>query len=92
MDAVDWLAGCGVPRADVKGFRIPYLMHNPEQRQVLLAANSFLIRECVTTDTFATVNSRLWPFSLNYGIPRSCWWTEPSGNCTDLSLESDISS
>ena len=41
MGAVDWLVGCGVPRADVKGFRAPYLVHNPEQRQVL-AANSFL--------------------------------------------------
>lgn len=34
------------------------------------------------TDSSPSSDARLWPYSMDYGIPQACDWTAPSGNCT----------
>ena len=81
----DWLIkNCSIPAADVVGFRSPFLVHNPTYRQALLK-EGFLydssINEHWPMPSSPTGASRLYPYTMNAGIPQDCSWI--SGNaCT----------
>jgi peptidoglycan/xylan/chitin deacetylase (PgdA/CDA1 family) len=81
----DWLVNnCSVPAADVVGFRSPFLVHNPSYRQVL-ESNGFLydssINEHWPMPSSPTGATRLYPYTMDAGIPQDCSWI--SGNvCT----------
>lgn len=84
MGARDYLTTtCGLPTEDVTGFRSPYLINNPPIRAVL-AKNGFLydssINEHWPMPTSASGASRLFPYSMDNGIPQDCAWT--SNVCT----------
>ena len=61
--------------ARVQGFRAPFLVHNPEMRAVL-AQNGFLydssIPEPFPTATSPSGSERLWPYTMDYGLPQRC--------------------
>ncbi|KAL4539404.1 hypothetical protein Ndes2437B_g02218 [Nannochloris sp. 'desiccata'] len=81
----DWLINnCSIPAADVVGFRSPFLVHNPTYRQALLN-DGFLydssINEHWPMPSSPTGASRLYPYTMDAGIPQDCSWI--SGNaCT----------
>jgi peptidoglycan/xylan/chitin deacetylase (PgdA/CDA1 family) len=69
---------CGLPADDVVGFRSPYLIHNPDIRKVL-STHGFLydstINEHWPMPTSPTGGERLWPYTMDSGIPQDCAWT-----------------
>lgn len=68
---------CGLPKEDVVGFRSPYLVHNPSYRQVLSKAGFLYdssINEHWPMPTSPTGKERVWPYSMDYGIPQDCSW------------------
>lgn len=78
---------CGIPLTDLVGFRSPYLIHNPTVRGIL-AKNKMLYDSSIvefvgemsyTTKSFA---DRLYPYTMDNGIPQYCNWTYPEGQCT----------
>lgn len=85
-----WLnATCGIPLEDMVGMRDPFLINSPGTRQVqhemgLLYDST--INEHWTKDglwpTSANGSSRLWPYSMDHGIPQVCDATGPDGSCT----------
>jgi len=64
-----------VPLEKIKGFRAPFLVHNLEQR-AMLQQNGFTfdssIPEVYPTPTSPAANQKLWPYSMNFGLPQSC--------------------
>ncbi|KAL4853807.1 hypothetical protein ACK3TF_005288 [Chlorella vulgaris] len=64
-----------VPLEKLRGFRAPFLMHSPEQRTIL-QQNGFLydssIPEPFPTATSPSGNDRLWPYTMDYGLPQRC--------------------
>jgi hypothetical protein len=84
LGARDWLVNnCSLPAADVAGFRSPYLINNPAIRAVL-SQNGFLydsaINEHWPMPTSPSAGARLWPYTMDAGIPQDCSWT--SNICT----------
>lgn len=81
-----WLINnCSLPAEDVVGFRSPYLINNPLHRQAL-AAGGFLYDSTInehwpnpidgeTYPTSPNGSERLWPYTMDYGIPEDCAWT-----------------
>ncbi|PSC74206.1 left border a [Micractinium conductrix] len=68
---------CGVPEAEFKGFRAPYLIHNEQYRKVMAAANytyDSSIIEPFPTATSPSFAERTWPFTMDAGIPLDCAW------------------
>ncbi|GAB4813461.1 hypothetical protein N2152v2_000507 [Parachlorella kessleri] len=70
----DWLVSeCGIAKEDAVGFRAPYLAHDPSVCQVLFE-NGFLydssIGEVFPFDTSPDSANRLWPYTMDYGIPQ----------------------
>jgi len=84
--AKEWLVkNCSIPAADVVGFRSPFLVHHPSYRQAL-RGDGFLydssINEHWPMPSSPTGASRLYPYTMDAGIPQDCAWI--SGNaCTD---------
>lgn len=78
---------CGIPSDAMQGFRSPFLVNNEPQRE-LLAKNGFLydssINEFVGEDSHFTKSfgQRLWPYTMDSGIPQNCNWTYPDGQCS----------
>lgn len=84
----EWLINeCGIPATDVVGHRSPYLANNPKHRKAL-EKGGFLydstinehwpdIRLPGSEPNTVSPNgmSRLWPYTMDYGIPQNCKWT-----------------
>lgn len=81
---------CSLPADDVVGHRSPYLINNPLHRQAL-QKGGFLYDSTInehwpnSADMETGVTSpdgahRLWPYSMDNGIPQNCAWT--SNLCT----------
>ena len=88
MGAKSDLEMCGIPKEDMVGFRSPYLVHNPQVRDILykngLLYDSSIIEyinsESQTSNSFS---ERLWPYTMDKGIVQDCEWTKPAGHCTE---------
>ena len=84
----NWLINeCGIPAEDVVGHRSPYLVNNPKHREAL-AKGGFLYDSTINehwpdsrlpgsepNSQSPNGNSRLWPYTLDNGIPQNCAWT-----------------
>ncbi|KAL4438527.1 hypothetical protein ABPG77_000175 [Micractinium sp. CCAP 211/92] len=84
VGARDWLVNtAGIPKEQVVGFRAPYLMFTPEQRDIL-AANGFVwdssISEQYPSVTSPSAAQRLWPYTMDYGLPQDC--SVSTGTCS----------
>jgi peptidoglycan/xylan/chitin deacetylase (PgdA/CDA1 family) len=76
VGARDWLnKTAGIPKEKVVGFRAPYLMFDPQQREIL-QENGFSfdssISEQYPTATSPSAGQRLWPYTMDYGLPQNC--------------------
>ncbi|PSC74660.1 carbohydrate esterase family 4 [Micractinium conductrix] len=64
-----------VPLEKIRGFRAPFLMHTPEQRKIL-QENGFTydssIPEPFPTATSPDESNRLWPYTMDNGLPQRC--------------------
>ncbi|KAL4427129.1 hypothetical protein ABPG77_001133 [Micractinium sp. CCAP 211/92] len=84
MSCYNDLGNCGVPKADIRGFRQPYLSSNPTVRQVLYE-NGFLydstVLECPDCGTSDGMSARVWPYTLQDGVAQNCEWFAPSQTC-----------
>ncbi|KAL4448993.1 hypothetical protein ABPG77_007710 [Micractinium sp. CCAP 211/92] len=71
------LVGCGIPNADVAGFRAPFLQTRAAVRAALFndsfQYDSSLIEVGGTADKSNSLSrgmgQRVWPFTMDYGIP-----------------------
>ncbi len=89
-----WLINeCGLPAEDVVGHRSPYLINNPNHREAL-QKGGFLYDSTINEHypnqakialepdaTSLNGGSRLWPYTMDYGIPQDCAWT--GNQCLD---------
>lgn len=76
---------CGIPLEEMRGFRAPYLVHNPEVRSVIYR-NGLLydssIEEPVGPFTpSGNFSHRGWPYTMDDGIAQLCNWTYPAAMC-----------
>ncbi|GAB4813456.1 hypothetical protein N2152v2_000502 [Parachlorella kessleri] len=75
---------CGIPLEDVVGFRAPYLLFTPEQRQILYE-NGFLYDSSISENFNAknanspAANEILWPYTFDCGVAQDC--TISTGTC-----------
>jgi LysM repeat protein len=72
---------CGIPLEDLVGFRTPLLAHNPPVRAALSKAGFLYdssIPEVWPGATSPNATARLWPYSMEYGIPQDCAYFEGS--------------
>lgn len=64
-----------IPLEKIKGFRAPFLAHSAEQRYIL-SQNGFLydssIPEPFPTPTSPSGEARVFPYSMDFGIPQNC--------------------
>lgn len=64
-----------VPLEKIKGFRAPFLIHDNDQRN-MLQQNGFVydssIPEQFPTATSPDGSHRLWPYTMDYGLPQRC--------------------
>lgn len=84
LDVRSWLsAEAGIPESSLVGFRAPYLIHHPAQRQILYHAgflyDSSLI-EYFPSSLSPSIGQRVWPYTMDFGIPQDCGYT-PDGEC-----------
>lgn len=84
-----WLVDeCKVPADKIRGHRSPFLVHNPKVREIL-QKNGFeydsSINEYVAYGSTTTPNlsNRMYPYTMDHGIPQDCAWTRPYGRCED---------
>lgn len=84
----EWLINqCGMSPDDVVGHRSPYLVNNPQHRQAL-KKGGFLYDSTISEHwpnqglsnsepgtTSPDGGSRLWPYTMDYGIAQNCRWT-----------------
>ena len=84
LGAKEWLRDeCGIPEADLVGFRCPYLEHDPDVRKVL-AKNDFLYDSSIIehpgfSKSSPSAGNRLWPYTMDYGIAQDCHWCVRGG-------------
>ncbi|PRW33708.1 polysaccharide deacetylase [Chlorella sorokiniana] len=76
---------CGIPVADIQGFRQPFLQASATVREVL-AANGFLydasLLEKPEGESLSRgLAARLWPYSLQDGIAQNCEEWAPFQTC-----------
>jgi peptidoglycan/xylan/chitin deacetylase (PgdA/CDA1 family) len=82
----NWLnTTCGIPLEEMIGFRHPYLVNNPATRRVLSDAG--LVYDSTMIENFPSESSpaagqRVWPFTMDAGIPVNCEWNAPDGKCS----------
>ncbi|PRW61614.1 chitin [Chlorella sorokiniana] len=64
-----------VPLEKIRGFRAPFLIHTKEQRDIL-QQNGFMydssIPEPFPTATSPDGETRLWPYTMDHGLPQRC--------------------
>ena len=77
---------CGIPLEDLVGYRVPYLVHNPEVRQIMYEAG--LMYDASMISVFSEDSQvenrpgqRVFPFTMDHGIPIDCNWNYPDGQC-----------
>jgi len=82
----EWLINnCSLPADMVVGHRSPYLINNPLHRQAL-QKGGFLYDSTINEHwpnpkdleddpTSPDGAHRLWPYTMDYGIPQNCAWT-----------------
>ncbi|KAL4422673.1 hypothetical protein ABPG75_008870 [Micractinium tetrahymenae] len=86
VDARNRLADeCGIPIEDIRGFRNPYLQTAPESRK-LLYENGFLYDSTLIEGRHDEslsngMDERVWPYTLDFGIPQDCDWYAPAQIC-----------
>jgi peptidoglycan/xylan/chitin deacetylase (PgdA/CDA1 family) len=77
---------CGIPLTDLVGYRNPYLVHNPSTRKIQ-ASNEILYDSSMIqafqndSESETGPGMRVWPFTMDYGIPINCNWNYPDGQC-----------
>lgn len=77
---------CGIPLEDLVGFRAPYLVSNPQTRQAIfdekLLYDSSMIQAFSQGDPMSNQpGERVFPFTMDKGIPIDCNWNYPDGQC-----------
>ncbi|KAL4431388.1 hypothetical protein ABPG75_006644 [Micractinium tetrahymenae] len=77
---------CGIPEADIRGFRNPYLKTNPVVRQVLYE-NGFLYDSTLmegpdTESISSSMGARAWPYTFDFGVAQNCEWFSDTQTCT----------
>lgn len=83
----DWLnQSCGIPLTDLVGYRTPYLVHNPAVRKAELANGMLYDASMIEvfqndSDVENAPGMRIWPFTMDSGIPINCNWNYPDGQC-----------
>lgn len=61
---------CGIPAADVTGFRSPYLTTNPTLRQVLNESSFKYDSSIIFGTEEGLLGNRSWPFTMDYGLAK----------------------
>jgi hypothetical protein len=78
---------CGVPADKFVGFRAPYLKHNEKFRNVLQEQGyeyDASILEAFNQATSPSFAERLFPYTMDNGIPQNCAWSsDPESQCSD---------
>lgn len=79
---------CGIPLEDLVGFRTPYLVSNPQTRQAMfdekLLYDSSMIQAFSQGDPMSNQpGQRVFPFTMDHGIPINCNWNYPDGQCNE---------
>lgn len=77
---------CGIPLTDLVGYRDPYLVHNPATRKMqekngILYDSSMIQVFLNSSETETKPGMRIWPFTMDAGIPINCNWNYPDGQC-----------
>lgn len=77
---------CGIPLEDLAGFRAPYLINNPQTRKALaeekILYDSSMIQAFSQGGLMSTApGQRVFPFTMDRGIPIDCNWNYPDGQC-----------
>jgi len=77
---------CGIPLEDLVGYRTPYLVNNPQTRKALfeekLLYDSSMIQAFSQGGPMSNQpGQRVFPFSMDRGIPIDCNWNYPDGQC-----------
>ena len=74
----------GIPLEKVVGFRAPYLIFDPQQRDIL-ESNGFRYDSSITeqypSTTSPSAAERVWPYTMDYGIPQDCTVRWGMGQC-----------
>lgn len=72
------LAACGIPSSDIQGFRQPFLQSSPTVRGVLQRGgfkyDSSLLEVAAGASLSDGPAARVWPYTLQDGIPQNCAW------------------
>jgi len=81
---------CGIPLEDLVGYRTPYLVNNPQTRQAMfdekLLYDSSMIQAFSKGAPMSTQpGQRVFPFTMDKGIPMNCNWNYPDGQCNGTS-------
>ncbi|KAI8105369.1 hypothetical protein M9435_000535 [Picochlorum sp. BPE23] len=81
---------CGIPLEDLVGYRNPYLLHNPQtrsqiQKEGMLYDSSMISVFSPDSEVQTVPGERVWPFTMDYGIPIDCNWNYPDGQCNRTS-------
>ncbi|EFN54021.1 hypothetical protein CHLNCDRAFT_136061 [Chlorella variabilis] len=78
-------ATCGIPDGDIVGFRAPFLQSRPTLRQVLHGAGGFLYDSSLLEEAEGSIArglaARVWPYSMDGGIPQDCSRWSPAQEC-----------
>lgn len=83
----DWLTeNCGIPKEEIVGFRSPYLVHNAATREEIrkegmLYDASMISAFNIDSEVETVPGERVWPFTMDQGIPINCNWNFPYGRC-----------
>ncbi|KAH7622737.1 hypothetical protein Ndes2526B_g03576 [Nannochloris sp. 'desiccata'] len=77
---------CGIPLTDLVGYRNPYLVHNPSTRKIqddngVLYDSSMIQVFQKDSESETGPGMRVWPFTMDQGIPINCNWNYPDGQC-----------
>ena len=81
LGAVDWLEGeCGIPRAEIRGFRAPFLKFSQDTLD-RLSDLGFLYDSSISDSGSGSDGGResLWPYTLDHGVVQGC--ANTAGTC-----------
>ena len=87
MGVQEWLnSTCGIPLEDLVGYRTPYLVHNAEVREIMEAEGLLYDSSMISVfseDSLVSTKpgERVFPFTMDHGIPINCNWNYPDGQC-----------
>lgn len=80
------LVDCGVPEADIAGFRAPFLSSDIADRTFLyengFKYDSSLIEEGTGSSLSNGMSARVWPFQMDGGVPINCKWFPDTQVCS----------